>query len=74
MLACINLLPIPGLDGGQLFFLAYEAIRGKPLLSLHKFCDTHRHYCNRVTRDSRHTPRSSKNPGVNLPVQQAPTS
>ncbi len=31
MLACINLFPIPGLDGGHLVFLGYEAIRGKPL-------------------------------------------
>lgn len=30
-LAILNLLPIPILDGGHLFFLAIEAIRGKPL-------------------------------------------
>jgi membrane-associated protease RseP (regulator of RpoE activity) len=31
-LAIINLLPLPALDGGQLFFLAIEALRGgKPL-------------------------------------------
>ncbi len=29
-LAIINLLPIPGLDGGKLVFLAYEWIRAKP--------------------------------------------
>ena len=29
-LAVLNLLPIPVLDGGQLIFLAYEGIRGKP--------------------------------------------
>jgi len=29
-LAILNLLPIPGLDGGRLIFLAYEGIRGKP--------------------------------------------
>lgn len=29
-LAIINLLPIPGLDGGKLVFLAYEGIRKKP--------------------------------------------
>jgi regulator of sigma E protease len=27
MLACINLFPIPGLDGGHLAFIGYEAIR-----------------------------------------------
>jgi regulator of sigma E protease len=31
MLACLNILPIPGLDGGHLLFLIIEAIRGKPL-------------------------------------------
>ena len=31
MIAIINLLPIPALDGGYLIFLTYEAIRGKPL-------------------------------------------
>ncbi|MDP9057002.1 MAG: RIP metalloprotease RseP [Pseudomonadota bacterium] len=30
-LAFINLLPIPGLDGGHLTFYAAEALRGKPL-------------------------------------------
>lgn len=30
-LAFINLLPIPGLDGGHLAFYAAEAVRGKPL-------------------------------------------
>lgn len=30
-LAVINLIPIPGLDGGRLFFLAIEAVRGKPV-------------------------------------------
>lgn len=30
-LAVLNLLPIPVLDGGHLMFLAWEAIRGKPL-------------------------------------------
>ena len=30
-LAIINLLPIPGLDGGRLFFLFIEALRRKPL-------------------------------------------
>lgn len=29
-LAVLNLLPIPVLDGGQLMFLLYEGIRGKP--------------------------------------------
>ena len=28
-LAIINVLPIPGLDGGRLFFVIIEAIRGK---------------------------------------------
>ena len=28
-LAIINILPIPGLDGGRLFFVIIEAIRGK---------------------------------------------
>lgn len=31
MIAIINLLPIPVFDGGHLVFLAYEAIRGRPL-------------------------------------------
>jgi membrane-associated protease RseP (regulator of RpoE activity) len=30
-LAVINILPLPALDGGQLAFLFYEALRGKPL-------------------------------------------
>ena len=30
-LALINLLPLPGLDGGQLLFLALEKIRGRPI-------------------------------------------
>jgi membrane-associated protease RseP (regulator of RpoE activity) len=30
-LAIINILPLPALDGGQLFFLLIEALRGKPL-------------------------------------------
>lgn len=30
-LAIINILPLPALDGGQLAFLAIEALRGKPL-------------------------------------------
>ena len=30
-LAIFNLLPIPALDGGYLFLLAIEKIRGKPL-------------------------------------------
>ncbi len=30
-LAIVNLFPIPALDGGHLFFMLYEAIRGKPL-------------------------------------------
>ncbi len=31
MLAWINILPIPGLDGGHLFFYLIEIVRGKPL-------------------------------------------
>jgi regulator of sigma E protease len=27
----MNLLPIPGLDGGRLLFLIIEAVRGKPV-------------------------------------------
>jgi regulator of sigma E protease len=27
----MNLLPIPALDGGRLFFLIIEAVRGKPI-------------------------------------------
>jgi RIP metalloprotease RseP len=30
-LAIINILPLPALDGGQLIFLIFEALRGKPL-------------------------------------------
>ena len=30
-LAMINILPIPALDGGRIFFLTVEAIRGKPM-------------------------------------------
>lgn len=30
-LAIVNLLPIPALDGGHLFFMLMEAIRGKPM-------------------------------------------
>ena len=30
-LGLLNLLPIPGLDGGQLFLFGIEALRGKPL-------------------------------------------
>ena len=30
-LALVNLLPIPVLDGGHLFFIALEKTRGKPL-------------------------------------------
>ncbi len=30
-LGVLNLLPIPGLDGGHLMFLLYEKLRGKPL-------------------------------------------
>ncbi|MEM9137502.1 MAG: RIP metalloprotease RseP, partial [Cyanobacteria bacterium P01_F01_bin.42] len=30
-LAFINILPLPALDGGQLFFLFIEGVRGKPL-------------------------------------------
>lgn len=31
MLACINILPIPGLDGGHLLFFLIEAIRRRPI-------------------------------------------
>lgn len=31
MLACLNILPIPGLDGGHLFYYLIEAIRGRPV-------------------------------------------
>ncbi|MEM1427230.1 MAG: RIP metalloprotease RseP, partial [Cyanobacteria bacterium P01_H01_bin.130] len=30
-LAVVNILPLPALDGGQLFFLIIEALRGRPL-------------------------------------------
>ena len=30
MLAFMNLLPIPALDGGHVFFLLYEIVVGKP--------------------------------------------
>lgn len=30
-LAIVNLLPVPALDGGHLFFMLIEAIRGKPM-------------------------------------------
>jgi len=30
-LGLLNLLPIPALDGGRIFFLLIEAIRGKPI-------------------------------------------
>jgi regulator of sigma E protease len=30
-LAATNLLPLPGLDGGRLLFIAIEALRGKRL-------------------------------------------
>lgn len=30
-LGVMNLLPIPALDGGRLIFLAFEAVRGKPI-------------------------------------------
>ncbi|MBW4665245.1 MAG: RIP metalloprotease RseP [Chroococcus sp. CMT-3BRIN-NPC107] len=32
-LAVINIMPLPALDGGQLAFLLFEAVRGKPLPS-----------------------------------------
>ena len=35
-LALINLLPIPVLDGGQLAFIAFEAIRRRPVSRLIK--------------------------------------
>ncbi|MHB8068050.1 MAG: RIP metalloprotease RseP [Desulfobaccales bacterium] len=35
-LAILNLLPIPVLDGGHLFFCAWEAIRGKPVSIKHR--------------------------------------
>ena len=30
-LGVVNLLPIPGIDGGRLVFLILEAVRGKPV-------------------------------------------
>ena len=30
-LALVNLIPLPGLDGGHLFFLLIEAVRRKPI-------------------------------------------
>ena len=35
-LAMLNLLPIPVLDGGHLFFFAWEAVRGKPVAVNHR--------------------------------------
>jgi len=35
-LAMLNLLPIPILDGGHLFFIAWEAVRGKPVPLKHR--------------------------------------
>ena len=35
-LAMLNLLPIPILDGGHLFFFAWEAVRGKPVALKHR--------------------------------------
>ena len=35
-LGIMNLLPIPGLDGGRLIFLIIEAIRGKPVPKKHE--------------------------------------
>jgi len=35
-LAMLNLLPIPVLDGGHLFFLLWEAVRGKPVDVKHR--------------------------------------
>src|SRR5690606_37744241 len=35
-LGLVNLLPIPVLDGGWLFFLVLEALRGKPLNPEHQ--------------------------------------
>jgi regulator of sigma E protease len=35
-LGVLNLLPIPVLDGGHLFFFACEAVRGKPLAIRHR--------------------------------------
>ena len=35
-LAMLNLLPIPVLDGGHLFFIIWEAVRGKPVPVKHR--------------------------------------
>ncbi len=35
-LAVVNLLPIPGLDGGKLLFLLIELVRGKPIKPEHE--------------------------------------
>jgi regulator of sigma E protease len=35
-LALLNLLPIPILDGGHLFFIIWEAVRGKPVAIRHR--------------------------------------
>jgi regulator of sigma E protease len=35
-LALLNLLPIPILDGGHIFFLLWEALRGKPVAVKHR--------------------------------------
>jgi regulator of sigma E protease len=35
-LALLNLLPIPILDGGHMFFILFEAIRGKPMPVKHR--------------------------------------
>lgn len=35
-LALLNLLPIPILDGGHLFFILWEAVRGKPMAIKHR--------------------------------------
>jgi regulator of sigma E protease len=35
-LALLNLLPIPILDGGHLFFIGWEAVRGKPVAIKHR--------------------------------------
>ncbi|WP_419901600.1 RIP metalloprotease RseP [Kiloniella sp.] len=41
-LGLLNLMPVPMLDGGHLFFYAYEAIRGRPL------SERKQEYCFRV--------------------------
>ncbi len=35
-LALLNLLPIPILDGGHIFFILWEAVRGKPMAVKHR--------------------------------------